>query len=456
MKNRTLKLFAFIGLNFLCFLCFPCTAGAAQESQKPKFTLQDCLHYALQNSYEMHKASYDVEESKAGYAEARGALLPQVEGSATMTHNLKLASTMMPGDFFGAPGTLIPVEMGTKYNTYAGVDLSQVVFDGGLFAGIKISRNARELSELRKTMTREELIFNIGNAFYDILYSQKLLENNRETLSIMDSIYRKVEIQVAQNITREIDLNRMKVNVSNMRVEIEKAAANVAQQTNYLKVLLGMPIGQDMELEEAELQAVDPALQAGGNSDLPDRIELHVLDKEKHINMLEISRLKQGRIPTVSLVASSGYQFESDRMNLGNRDFWSNGSYVGARVSVPVFNGFRTRSQIRQSQFRLNRLEEEIRQTEQTILGDRQNAGLQLQVSYRAVNVQRENVAVAEKTYQQAIMLYREGLYSITDLLDTEKSFRDAQTAHVYELVNYSKTLLALQRAEGKLNELIK
>jgi outer membrane protein TolC len=103
----------------------------------------------------------------------------------------------------------------------------------------------------------------------------------------------------------------------------------------------------------------------------------------------------------------------------------------------------------------LQKTEEEIKQTQQSLLSSRQNAISQLRVGYKAVNVQKENLEVAEKTYQQGVMLYNEGLYSITDLLDTEKSFREAQTAYTYELVNYQKSLLDLMKSEGTINQLV-
>jgi outer membrane protein TolC len=88
-------------------------------------------------------------------------------------------------------------------------------------------------------------------------------------------------------------------------------------------------------------------------------------------------------------------------------------------------------------------------------LSNRENYRLQLLAGYSAVTAQRENMEVAEKTWQQGIMLYHEGLYSITELLNTEKEYREAQTAYTYEFVNCHKTLLDLMKAEGTLESLV-
>jgi outer membrane protein TolC len=416
-------------------------------------TLSDCFDYAFQNSYELRKAVLDAQESDAAHEENKAALLPQVSGSATLKNNIKLSTMLMPGDMFGYDGD-IAVEMGAQWNSSAGVDLEQVVFDANLFTGIKISGNARELARLKEQMTREELIYTIGQAYYDIIYSQNLLENNRRTLSIMDSIYKKTELQVAEKVVREIDLNRMKVNISNVKVTIQKSLATITQQKNCLKVLIGMPVHYDFKVTE-QIEAPLAESTFGEDMDIRNKIDLRILDKEKSAASLEISRLKNAYLPTLTLGASSGYNFESQKFNLNDSKFWSNGTYVQLTLSVPVFDGGQKHRKIKQAQFRLQKAQEDIMQTEQNILSDRENYRSLLLVGYHTVQAQRENTEIAEKTRQQGIMLYEEGLYSITDLLDTEKSFREAQTAYTCELVNYHKTLLDWMKAEGKLESLV-
>ena len=435
----------------MLFMTGVCGGTLAQDNTKQLLTLSDCFDYAFQNSYDVRKAGLDIKESEAAHKENKAALLPQISGSASLKDNVKLTTMLMPGDMFGSPDD-IAVEMGAKYNSYAGIDLEQVVFDANLFTGLKISRNAQELARLKEQMTKEELIYNIGNAYYDIIYSQNLLESNMLTLSIMDSIYKKTELQVEQKVTREIDLNRMKVNIGNIKVDIQKNNATITQQKNYLKILIGMPINNDFRVaEQVEMPLTMETLE--NDTDIHGKIDLQILDKEKSAALLEIRQLRNSYLPTLTLGASSGYNFESQKLKLSDSKFWSNGTYVQLSLSVPIFDGGQKHQKIRQSQFRLQKVQEDIRQTEQNILSDKESYRLQLLVGYNTVQAQQENMVIAEKTYQQGIMLYQEGLYSITDLLDTEKSFREAQTAYTYELVNYHKTLLDLMKAEGTLNE---
>jgi outer membrane protein TolC len=438
-----------------------CTTASAQE--RWVLTLNNCFDYAFKNSYDLRKAALEVRESDAAHRESKAALLPQLSGTASLTDNIKIATMLMPGDMFGVDED-IAVELGAQWNSSVGIDLEQVVFDANLFGNIKISRNAGELARLREQMTREELIYNIGNAYYDIIYSQNLLETGRLTLAIMDSIYKKTELQVAQKIAREIDLNRMKVNISNKKVDMQKMLATVTQQKNYLKILIGMPVGYDFQVEslrsgstsgESTETVVPYRSLIGRQADLHGKTDLKILDGEKTAASLELSQHKNAYLPTLTLGASSGYSFESPELNPGNSRYWSNGTFVKFTLAVPIFDGGQRHQKIRQAQFRLQRAQEEIARTEQSILSDRENYRAMLLAGYHSVGAQRENVEVAEKTYQQGILLYEAGLYSVTELLDTEREFREAQTAFVHELMNYRKTLLDLMRAEGTLESLV-
>ncbi|MDH6303994.1 outer membrane protein [Parabacteroides sp. PF5-5] len=440
----------------LLLLCSCCLGGKAQDRQPVRFDLQECLQYGLENSYELHKAKFGTQESEAAHKEAKSALLPQLNGSVSVTDNLKLATSMMPGDFFGMPGELIGIEMGVKYSAVAGIELEQVVFDARLFTGIKVSQNARELALLKERMSKEELIYNISNTFYDILYSQSLLQNNIKTLGLMDSIYMKMELQVALNITREIDLNRMKVNISNMKVDIQKTAATLSQQMNYLKVLMGMPLEyRFLAKGNMELSPLEIYLSSVQENYAQNKTELLILNNEKKSGELEIRQLRQAYLPTLSLFASSSYNFENEQFTIGKHPFWSNGTYFGVKLSIPIFDGGAKHHKIRQAQFRLRQVEEDLKQQQQTIESDGLNARRQLQVAFQSANAQQENMEVAEKSYKQGIMLYQEGLYSITDLLDIEKSYREAQSAYTYELSNYHKSILELKKSEGALTTLL-
>jgi outer membrane protein TolC len=436
------------------FLLFP-GRGEAQ-----KYTLRQCLDFAVNNSYALRRAGLEIKEAEYQKQEALSGVLPQIHAGGSFDDNLALAKMVLPGEIIGMPGENVAVAMGTKYVLDASASLEQVIFSPTLFAGIRMAKNNVELQRLRNTMTKEEMIFNVSYAFYDILNSVQEAEHIAYMLAGHDSLYLLMKRRVDENLVREVDLNRLKVNMTTLRVNGENIRNTIAQQKRYLQILTGMPAGDEIELDDTTVGAtlvVAQSAQSGQSGQpqgSPQHIELQILNKQKDMLALEIRQIKAGYLPTLSAVASGGYQFQAEDMRLA-KEPWFNSFFIGARLSVPIFDGFGKRSQVRQKRVRMQDLETDLREANQTIATDCQNAEEQLNTARKSVQAQNENLQLAEKVFSQTTMLYREGLASLTDLLETENALHEAKIARTSETIRYRKAEIDLLKATGRLGNLL-
>ncbi|MDR2039014.1 MAG: TolC family protein [Bacteroidales bacterium] len=423
------------------------------QNSRGKITLEQCLDFAINNSYAAHRANLNVSEASYQINEARSNVLPQINASGSFDHSLVLPTTMLPGELIGESGTQIPVQMGSKNELDFGVSVEQVIFSPTLFTGIKIARNNQELQRLRVTMTKEEIIFNVSNAYYDILNSMQELDNINYMTSMQDSLYLLMEKRVEENVTREVDLNRIKVNLTNLQARGKNMRNIISQQKRYLQILIGIPIEDAFEVDDSEVKSMD--ISEFQNYPLQQsRIEIDVLNKQRERLELEIRSHKMEYLPTLSAIATAGYQFQSNKLNLA-REPWYNSAIVGVRLTIPIFDGLGKRSRVKQKQVQLQGLDWDIQETRQTLSANYLNAKNQLEIIYELIQVQFENLKLAEKVYSQTIALYTEGLASITDLLETETSLHEVKIACTTELIRYKKTEIDLLKASGTLEYLL-
>ena len=428
-----------------------------------RYSLQQCLDFAVNNSYAAHRANLSIREAEHQIHEARAGVLPQINASGSFDNNIVLPTMMMPGEIIGEPGTQIPVQIGTKNTLDLSAAAEQVLFAPSLFTGIKMAKNNRELQALRATMTKEEIIFDVCYVFYDIINSMQELDNINYMITRQDSLSLLMKKRVEENITREVDLNRVRVNLTNLHARSENIKSTISQQKRYLQILIGMPVGDGFELEDALIErpagdgfeSVLPfplKLQAGSPSF--NKVELDILNKQKDILALDILLNKRGYLPTLSAIASAGYQFQSDNLNL-RKEPWFSTAIVGVRLSIPIFDSFGKRNKIKQKQVQLQQLDWDIMETQQNVLVSYLDAKDRLLVTYHLVQAQAENMLLAEKVYTQTMALYSEGLANITDLLETETSLREAKIAYTTELIRYKKTEVDLSKASGTLEEVL-
>lgn len=437
---------------FLCFLLLANTVKAQEYTNV--YSLKECLDFAVNNSYEMHKSNLEIQEADYQIGEAKSGILPQVNVNGGYDKYIALPSVVLPGEIIGQPGTQIPVQMGTKNELNISASLEQVIFSPSLFTGIKVAKNNLELQRLRNIMTKEEIIFDVSNTYYDILNSMKELESTRYILAKQDSLYALTEERVKEGFTREVDLNRIKVNLTNMRLRESNLLNTISQQKKYLQILMGMPIEDRLELDDSEIMQIE-AQELHMVSTSQGITQLNMLEKQKTILELQKKQEQVKYLPSLSAVVSGGYQFQSDHLRL-TKDPWFNSLLVGVRLSIPVFDGLGKRNRIKQIQMQSQRMDYEIVKTRQEISMNFLNAKDQLEVSYKSVQAQSENLQLAEKIYQQTIMLYNEGLAGITDVLDTETTLQEAKTSYAMEIVKYRKTEIDLLKANGELETLLK
>ncbi|MDR3057833.1 MAG: TolC family protein [Prevotella sp.] len=418
-----------------------------------KFTLEQCLDFAINNSYAIHRENLNVSEANYRVNEVQSGGLPQINASGGFDHSLVLPTTMLPGELIGESGTQIPVQMGSKNELDFGVSVEQVIFSPTLFTGIKIARNNQELQRLRAAMTKEEVIFNVSNAYYDIAGSMQELDNINYMTSMQDSLYLLMGKRVEESVTREVDLNRVKVNLTNLQARGKNMINVISQQKRYLQILIGIPIEDAFDVDDSEVKGMD--ISELWDYPLPqNKIELDVLNKQRERLELEISSHKMEYLPTLSAIATAGYQFQSNKLNLA-RDPWYNSAIVGVRLTIPIFDGLGKRSRIKQKQVQLQGLDWDIRETRQTLSANYLNAKNQLEIIYELIQVQSENLKLAEKVYSQTMALYTEGLATITDLLETETSLHEVKIAYTTELIRYKKTEIDLLKASGTLEYLL-
>lgn len=432
------------------------TIKSEAQNHPVRLTLRECLEYAVESNRSLINARLESRETAAKTKEVRSAVLPQVNASAALTDNLAIPVVMLPGEIIGQPGEMIPAELGVPYEAGISAQLSQVIFNPALFTGIKAARSAEELMKLKGKMTEEQLIYDVASVYYDILDSEQQMKSLSGNLDLQDSLYAKTALRVKEDLVREIDMNRIKVNISDLMVKRERLNTVIEQQKRYLQVLMGMPLEDDFSLDNETLVEVDfPKMSlTDDESMLSEKTELALLRQQKELNMLELKAIQMQYSPTLSLVASGAYQFQSEKFRLNSKENWFKSAYVGLRLEIPVFDGATKRHGAAQIRLRAMKLDNDMYDTEQSLRMERRNALAELTVSYKSVKAQEENLQLAEKICEQSRKLYQEGLYNVTDLLQTENSLREAQISHISELIRFKKAELNLMKAEGKLQEL--
>lgn len=448
---RTFKL-----ITVILLLCAINMQISAQS--KVELTLKQAVEYALQNKIDAKKAKLQIENSEYKIQEARAGILPSVKGNFSLNYSPILQESALPGDMLGAPGTVIMIPFGQKWNSIAGVSLNQNIFNQSVFTGLKAARTTREFYQINSELTDEQIIERVATAYYNVFVYQEQLNTIQNNYQIVEKTKNTIKGLLDNGLAKQIDYDRINVQLINISTSRQQLINNVQLQENALKFYMGMPISQSIELNKEEFVPDNLFLENEINTD--NRTEMKLLKKQEELLQLQKEAYKAAYYPTVGLSANYNYQGLGEKFPIGaNKSqgvYWSDYSMISLAISIPIFNGLATKAKVNQANIELRSLQEDIKDTKLSLDLEYQNAKYQIENNLIAIKNQTENVSLAQKVVDNTQNNYLQGLATLTDLLESQNTLVDAKN-------NYSNAILQLKLAEvqllkskGELNTLLK
>jgi len=440
-------------------------AGAfplALSAQPKPLTLQECLQLALANNQNIAVSRYEEQIGEQQIRQTRARALPQVNASGNFTDNYKLQVLVLPANAFG-PGTPAQViTAGQPYTTGLAADATQTLFDPSVFTALKAAKSGREYYKANTRQTEEDVINQTAQAYYRILASREQIRVQDSNISKLNRIIRATEGQYAVGLARKIDLDRIKVNLTNAQTQRTQQLNQVATQTNQLKVLVGIPIENDITPVDVSLREIESQASEYVPLDafsVNNRTEIQVLDAQIRLTDLQTKSIKAEAYPRLSAFGNYGTNGTSsnfgDYFKARGEDFWYNTGSFGVRLNVPLFDGFARNSRAKQSAIQSLELQKRKEATVLSLNAGFQNARYQMANSISSIRAQKENVQLAEEVYNSSQVNYNLGLATLTDLLDAQTSFIQAQNSYTQALLDYKISELETIRSQGNLRSLL-
>lgn len=431
---------------------------SAQESGVTALSLKESVRQAVEKNINMVKAQIDKEKNDYKVSEARSALFPKINASGNFQDNLQLPTTMIPGEIFGQPGTNIPVQLGSPYSAAATVSLNQILYNQTAFTALKLSKRLEELSNLSIEKASEELAGEVSKLYFLTLTTARQKALVEENITRIQRLRDITQLVVNSGMGKKVDYDRISVNLENLYTQLSNIDAAHQQQLNMIKYLLEIPLQETIILTDT---AEIPLLQQSPvlKSDFSDHIDIQMLESQKEINLLNWKTINSGYYPALSFTGQYAYQglrkefknyFQSSPENK-----WFNSSYIGLNLSIPIFDGFEKRSKARQVQLDFQKTSATLDNTKERLDVNYQNALNNYQNNRNNVQRQKQNIVLAEKVYMETALKYREGLASLSDLLQDEMGLNNAQSGYLNALFNFKEAELQIMLLNGEIKNLI-
>ena len=422
----------------------------AQET----LTLGQCISMGIENNLQLKAKRNDVLKGRHDISENRAKLLPQINAVAQMNDNFNPPVSVTDGSAYG---NKYNVTKTLQYNASVGLQLQMPLYNQTLLTALDVTKLTERISRLSYDKARNDLIVQIARMYY-------LAQSTAEQIAIVKANIGRLEelknITVAffdNGMAMEVDVKRVSINLENLRVQHDNAKAMLAQQMNMLKYVIDYPADREIAVTPVNPDTIETVELGGLCEQLP---ELQLLYRQGELAGKQQKMIRQGYLPSLMLTGNLTYSAFTDKFHnwfhSGASNHWYNSSGLGVTLRIPVFDGFEKRSRIRKAKLDVENARLAYDDALKGLRTQYLNATNDLMNSRRNFTKQRDNYRLAEDVYAVTSDRYREGIASMTEVLQDEMSMSEAQNNYVTAHYDYRITNLTLLKLTGKLDLLLK
>ena len=440
-------------MKYLLSLIFLTTnlIGFCQTSQVLSLSLDNALSLAMQKNTQLLNANLDIKHAKTQVSEVLSSGLPQINGNADFNHTFEVPTQIIPGDFVGQPGTTIPVQFGVPFNANASIGVSQLIFDGTFFLGVKASSEFVKISELSASATEIDVKEAVYKAYYMAIIADQNLQQLKASLKNMKQLQSETEELYNAGFAEKLDVDRVVLAVSNLNVSLSRVANQTSLTRQLLLNTVGIDINQEVKLTSPLPSATEDNATLS-NFDPNNRIEIKMLDQQQLLNELDLKRYKVGYMPSLYgnfSYGSSTFAVENQFANLGN-DWYGNGRY-GIGLQLPLFDGFYKKSKINQAKIKIKQTENNKNQAIRGINFELNQAINSYEEANKTLQLQKQNKELAKAIYQTTSTKFKEGVGSSFEAVSADNDFTQAKINYLNALYELNIAHINLQKAYGIL-----
>ncbi len=454
-----------------CFFVFSIAVKAQENTMK--FSLNEAINFALENSYNAKAAKKDISSAKEKVWETTTIGLPQINANIDYQNFLKQPVSLLPAaafdnttsvvktveDYFNlqankqptAPDGFIPVVFGTKQNINASVTLTQLLFDGSYLVGLQASRTflkiSKQAQEKTALLTREAVI----NAYGNVLVTENSISILKGNIKILQKNYNDAKKIYENGLNEEEDVEQLEITLGNLKNQLNSVVRMKEIAYQMLNLAIGNPIHTKLILTDSlsSLATNNIKLELiSEDFNVSNHIDFKIAENDRESKRL-MMRLEQSKaLPSLSAFLNYGTQAFSDSFTFFNSNQqWFQQSLLGVSLKVPIFSSFGRKSKTAQAKIALETADLRLEETKQKLSLQAERAKSDYQLSIENYNTAKKNVALAERIEKKQRTKFFEGISSSFDLLQAQNQLYSQQQNYIQSMLNVIAKKAALENA---------
>ncbi len=392
--------------------------------------LNTIVNYALKHNRSIKKSDLQIQEASFAIRETAASGLPRISDS------LSYVRAETPRKVYSAGATL---------------QITQLLYSQSFWTGLKAAGLVKEMYAVAKTKNEDSVIADVATSYYQagaLMLQKNTVEKSMENLR---EILRITELQYDNGFVKQTNVNRLKVTITNLDVTRQTLQNSIDAQLNYLKAVAGMPLDTVIIIDTNAILNIRETADQSIEFRLENVPVYQVVEKQLKVSRQQVQLSVAQCLPVLvgfGQLKRSGVSTESD-INV-----WTNTNAVGVAMAFPLFTSGGNYAKIRQAMLKRDQIETDVHQLRDFLKVQFDNSVMDLNISKRLLDVQKENKLLAEDVYRQTSLQYQEGMASLADLLNVNSEYLNADNSYSQQVLKCKISEIKMMKASGVLKQM--
>ena len=429
----------------------------AQEPEKTRFSVQDCIEMALENNIELKNSQLDINKARATKNEARAEYFPTVSAQAVAFDALNPMLSFGIKDIDNAQLRQLLYTLYAEYGANMSLDKEYSFVQNGvmfnamatepIYAGGRI-RNGNKLAKLgidaAKTQAKvkeNEVCLQTETLYWQIVALQEKVTTLDQLDRLLDTLDKDLSGAVEAGLAMPTDQFKLKVKQNESQLNRKKLTDGIT----LLKMALAQIIGadwQEMELVDTLGLEPNPATMFKDVAEtVSSRNESHLLDLSLQAEKLKKKMTLGEALPSLLVGGSTSYHtiFENSKPN----------AMVFAVLQLPLTDWHKTSIKLKKHALDTEMAENTRRDLTEKMEMQTNQAWFNLEQSWLRITMAQTALSDAEANLKVTQDYYEAGLVALSDLLEAQTLLKQSRDELTDSRVEYRINLVTYQQLTG-------
>lgn len=407
------------------------TMMSLSVSAQQKWTLEDCIRYAIENNITLKKSQLKKQTATETLKQSKAALFPSLTAQTSQTLGYRPWT-----DEYSLTVTEGQVDTKTEktyYNGNYGVNAQWTVWNGNKNHNqVKLDRVSEEKEALTVQETANTIQENIAKLYVQILYQTEAIEVNRQSLETSKKNEERGQAMMEVGKMSKADVAQLTAQRATDEYNLVNAESQLANFKMQLKQQLELTT-EDFDVavpatsDEQALQAI-PSLVSVYEAALLQRPEIKNAELSKRSGDLQLKIAKAGWLPTLSMTA--GVSTSTTSLNDSDWDEQMRNKFSasgGLGLSIPIFDQRKARTAVNKAKIQQLTAELDLQDKQKALWKSIEGFWLDAQTNQQKFRSALVSVESEQTSYDLLSEQFQLGLKNIVELMTGKDKLLKAQ-----------------------------